>query len=292
MLQPELLRQIKHLEVRAGRLATDLLAGEYVSAFKGQGMEFDEVRPYVPGDDVRRIDWNVTARMDQPFIKVFREERELTLMLIVDVSRSQFFGRSRSKQEVAAELAAVLAFLAIRNQDRVGLLLFSDQVESFIPPKKGRGHVWNIIRNVLTFEPKGTGTNIPAALQHAAQLQKRRSTCFLISDFLATNFADGLSRFARRHDLVCVRVQDLLERHLPSAGVVRFVDAESGLVRTVPTFSSAFRAAMEAQELQRQDAWRNLCRAKGIDTFDLNSSESVVPPLERYLRRRERRRAR
>lgn len=292
MLQPELLRQIKHLELRAGRMATDLLAGEYTSAFKGQGMEFDEVRPYVPGDDVRRIDWNVTARMDQPFIKVFREERELTLMLIVDVSASQFFGPHRLKQEAAAELAAVLAFLAIRNQDKVGLLLFSDQVEHYIPPKKGRGHVWNIIRSVLTFEPSGQGTDLNVALDRVAQMQKRRATCFVISDFFAPEYRPRLVRFSRRHDVVCVRVKDRQEERLPVVGVAQLRDAETGELRVVPTFLRQYRENIEKKASDRAAAWKQFCRSNGIDTFDIDTASSTVGPLEAFLRRRERRRAR
>ncbi|TWW07836.1 DUF58 domain-containing protein, partial [Planctomyces bekefii] len=229
MLSPEVLKQIRGLELKAGHLVTEAMAGNYVSAFKGRGMEFDEVREYVPGDDIRSIDWNVTARMRQPFVKVLKEEREQTLMLMVDVSPSQMFGTTgRKKQEMAAEMAAVLAFLAIRNNDKVGLVVFSDHVEEFIPPKKGRGHVFRIISTVLTHQGSGKTTDINQALQYTMQMLNRKSLLFVISDFWAKGFEQQLKMAGRRHDVVCVRTLDPIEAELPRVGFLALRDLETG----------------------------------------------------------------
>lgn len=289
MLSPEVLKQIKTLELRAGHLVTDALAGNYLSAFKGRGMEFDEVREYVPGDDVRTIDWNVTARMSAPFVKVLREERELTLMLMVDVSPSQSFGTvSRAKREVAAELAAVLAFLATRNNDKVGLICFSDHVEQFIPPKKGRGHVWSIIRSVLTHEGKGRRTDVAATLDFLGRVTSRRAMSFLISDFWATGYEQAMRLAARRHDLVAVRVRDPRELSMPRAGVVSFQDLESGELVTLDMGNRKVReryAALMEEEERRLTGFFRRC---GIGELTVRTGEPVVAPLVRYLRERER----
>lgn len=289
MLSPEVLKQIKTLELRAGHLVTDALAGNYLSAFKGRGMEFDEVREYVPGDDVRTIDWNVTARMNAPFVKVLREERELTLMLMVDVSPSQGFGTaSRAKREVAAELAAVLAFLATRNNDKVGLICFSDHVEQFIPPKKGRGHVWSIIRSVLTHEGKGRRTDVAGTLDFLGRVTSRRAMSFLISDFWASGYEQAMRLAARRHDLIAVRVRDPRELSMPKAGVVAFQDLESGELVTLDMGSRKVReryATLMDEEERRLTGFFRRC---GIGEITLCTGEPVVAPLVRYLRERER----
>jgi uncharacterized protein (DUF58 family) len=289
MLSPEVLKQIKTLELRAGHLVTDALAGNYLSAFKGRGMEFDEVREYVPGDDVRTIDWNVTARMNAPFVKVLREERELTLMLMVDVSPSQSFGTvARAKREVAAELAAVLAFLATRNNDKVGLICFSDHVEQFIPPKKGRGHVWSIIRSVLTHEGKGRRTDVAATLDFLGRVTSRRAMSFLISDFWASGYEQAMRLAARRHDLVAVRVRDPRELSMPRAGVVSFQDLESGELVTLDMGNRKVReryAALMEEEERRLTGFFRRC---GIGAITVRTGEPVVAPLVRYLRERER----
>ena len=289
MLSPEVLKQIKTLELRAGHLVTDALAGNYLSAFKGRGMEFDEVREYVPGDDVRTIDWNVTARMHSPFVKVLREERELTLMLMVDVSPSQSFGTvSRAKREVAAELAAVLAFLATRNNDKVGLICFSDHIEQYIPPKKGRGHVWNIIRSVITHEGKGRRTDLAGTLDFLGKVTTRRAMSFLISDFWALNYEQALRLTARRHDLVAARVRDPKELTIPMAGLVSIQDLETG---EVIYLDLGHRKVRERYQLMIEEEERRLTgflRRSGIGQITVQTGEPVVAPLVRYLRERER----
>lgn len=291
MLSPEILKEIRGLELRAGHLVTDALAGDYVSAFKGRGMEFDEVREYVPGDDVRAIDWNVTARMRAPFVKVFREEREQTLMLMVDVSPSQAFGTgARLKREQAAELAAILAFLAIRSNDKVGLVVFSDHVEQYFPPKKGRAHVFRIIREVLTHRGEGRRTDIAGALDFVVNVHSRRTTCFLISDFWAADFETSLKLAARRHDLVAVRTLDPREAKLVPAGFVTFVDSETGAEAVVDTSDRRVRAAYEAAVKDRDERLSTLLKRTGISGFRLETGGSVTAPLIAYLRDRERRR--
>jgi len=293
MLPPSVVQQIRMIQLKAGHLVTDALAGNYLSAFKGRGMEFDEVRAYVPGDDVRSIDWNVTARVGEPYVKVLREERELTLMLMVDVSASQAFGTTgRLKNELAAELAAVLAFLAIRSNDKVGLIVFSDHVEHYIPPKKGRGHVFGIIKAVLTHTSQGQKTDVAGALDYMTRVLKRRSMCFLISDFWAADYERSLRLAARRHDLIAVRVQDPRERELPPAGLVAFQDSETGDQVLVDTSDAGVRAdyarIMAARDYELGQSFGKL----GIGQFAIGTEGSVVQPLVRYLRERERRRRR
>jgi uncharacterized protein (DUF58 family) len=291
MLSPEIIKQIKRIELRAAHLVTSALTGNYLSAFKGRGMEFDEVREYVPGDDVRTIDWNVTARMNVPFIKILREERELTIMLMVDVSDSQAFGsKGRRKREQAAELAAVLAFLAIRNNDKVGLIVFADEVEEYIAPKKGRGHVWRIIRTVLTHEQrKKRGTDMAGALDFMTNVAARRSLCFLISDFWTTGIERSLTYTSRRHDLVCVQVRDPLEMSLPAAGIALLEDAESGALIELDTSDPQVQAAYGEQINKVDSDLVTLTKRLGLDLFKLNTQGPVTGPLLDFLRRRERR---
>ncbi len=293
MLAPEVIKQIRNIQLRAGHLVTDALAGNYLSAFKGRGMEFDEVREYVPGDDVRTIDWNVTARTSTPYVKVLKEERELTLMLMVDVSPSQGFGTGRRrKYDVAAELAAVLAFLAIRNNDKVGLIVFSDHVEQFVPPKKGRGHVWSIIRAVLTHEGAGQRTDIGGALDFLTKVSSRRSMVFLISDFWAQNYERALHLAGGRHDMICVRIEDPLERALASAGIVAFEDAETGDWVEVDTGDAGVRAAFEKSAAERAQAIRTLCHKDQLGLIDVGTEAPLIGPLVGYFRERGRRRRR
>lgn len=293
MLTPELIKQVKKIQLKAGHLVTDALAGNYLSAFKGRGMEFDEVRDYVPGDDVRTIDWNVTARMHTPYVKVLREEREMTIMLMVDVSPSQVFGTGgRLKRTAAAELAAVLAFVAIRSSDKVGLIVFSDHVEHFVPPKKGRGHVWSIIRSVLTHQGKGKTTDVGGALDFLMKVTSRRATCFLISDFWAQSYERALHLTSGRHDLVCVRIEDPLERDLVSAGVVAFRDAESGAFVEVDTGDPSVRNAYAAAQKERAEGLAQLCRKNGMGLVTIGTDEPVTGPLMRFLRERGRGRKR
>ncbi|SMF25072.1 DUF58 domain-containing protein [Pseudobacteriovorax antillogorgiicola] len=293
MISPELRKQIKTLQLKAGHDVSNILAGEYVSAFKGRGMEFDEVREYFPGDDVRAIDWNVTARMGQPFIKVFREEREMTLMLMVDVSPSQFFGtQEKSKVEIAAELAAVLAFLAIRNNDRVGVILFSDHVEQYIPPMKGRSHIWNIIRSVLSHEPKGRATKLDEAISHYLQVIKRRSLCFLISDFLTEGYENKLKQLAARHDLVCVDIEDPREQEWVDAGLLAIQDSETGEQLVLDSGDPNLWRQIEEAWQEKVDGLQGLARKSGFDILSLRTNQSIVDGLMAVFKRRERRQRR
>ncbi len=295
MLSPEILRQIKMLELRAGRAVTDVMAGQYVSAFKGRGMEFDEVREYVPGDEVRLIDWNVTARLGMPHIKVLREERELTMIIVCDVSASQSFqGFHRAKRDVAAEMAAVMAFLASRSQDRVGLILASDQVEEYTPPRKSRGHVWRMIREVLTYKARGRGTDLDKTLRFVDQVQKRRALIFVLSDFLDAAqhdaneskkfFTPALGLLARRHDVVAVRICDPQERKAPvESGMVKITDAESGVNVVVDTSDAGFQREFAQWWTDHDAGFAAWVRQSGARTFDVSTAENTVKPLADFL---------
>ena len=229
MIPKEILKKVRQIQIRTRSVVSDMFAGQYHSVFKGQGMEFQEVREYAPGDEIRSIDWNVTARMGHPFIKKYREERELTVMLLVDISGSQSFGSgAQFKKDLAAELAAVLAFAAIQNNDRVGLILFTDQIEHYVPPKKGPRHVLRVIRDVLYFEPKHRGTAIGPALDYLNKVAHRKTVTFVISDFLDDNFKRALSVTARRHDLISIVTRDPRESEWPDAGIIEWQDAETG----------------------------------------------------------------
>ncbi|MBT3270446.1 DUF58 domain-containing protein [Candidatus Poribacteria bacterium] len=284
-ISPEIFKNVRRIEMAALRLVTHLFTGEYSSVFKGQGMEFAEVRPYEPGDDIRSIDWNVTARMRQPYVKRYVEERESIMMLLVDVSGSLSRAGSRMlKSRLAAEVAAVLAFAAIQNNDKVGLILFTDRVEKYVPPRKGRRHVLRVVREILTHRPERVGTDLNAALQLFARVTKRRSTAFLLSDFHAPEYESALRWAAARHDVVALEIHDPLEEALPAAGVMRWVDAETGklrLTRTGITLRNADRLEEER---------RTLFHRMRIDRVRLSTAEPYVEPLLAFFRRRERRR--
>lgn len=291
MISPELLKKVRQIQIRTRRTVNDLLAGQYHSAFRGRGMEFEEVAPYQVGDDVRLIDWNVSARYGEPFIKKFREERELTVMLVVDVSPSGFFGSGRQfKVDVAAELGAVLAFSAIRSLDKVGLVLFSDGVEKYVPAKKGTKHVLRIIRELLYHQPVGRGTNIEEALGFVNRVTRRKCVCFLVSDFIATKYEAALRIARRRHDLIPVIISDPRERELPPVGFVDMEDPETNERITVDTGSRAVREAyagvMRRYALQRETMFRRL----DTETIQVSTTESYVEPLVRFFHRREVRR--
>lgn len=291
MISAELRKQIKKLQLKAGHEVTDMLTGDYISAFKGRGMEFDEVRGYNPGDDVRTIDWNVSARMGEPYIKVFKEEREMTLMLLLDVSRSQYFGSTqRQKIEIAAELAAVLAFLAINNNDRVGVVLFSDHVEQFIPPQKGRAHIWNIIRAVLSHEPQGTSTNLSEALETLLKFKSKRSLCFLISDFLADGYEQKMKQVASRHDLVCVQIDDPREREWVDSGLIALKDSESGRSFWFDSGDRQLRQQLVQQSARKRENLEALAKQGAFDFMSLGTDESIVDGLSEVFRRRGKRR--
>ncbi len=290
MLSSKILQQIRNIELKAGRLVNDALAGEYVSVFRGMGMEFDRVREYEAGDDVRTIDWNVTARTNAPYVKIFREERELTLMLLVDVSPSQSFGSTGTfKNEATTELAAILAFLAIKNNDKVGLILFSDHVEQYIPPKKGRSHVWKIIREVLTYRGKGKTTNMKEALDFFNRVSKRKTMCFLLSDFCVDHFEKALELAAHRHDLTCVEVRDAREKELPANGLMEFQDAETGERLVIDTSDSGFRKMYSEKVLKDQEKRIDFFRKHKVDFFAVNTQDSIVQAVIRYMHLRERR---
>lgn len=293
----DILKKVRQIEIRTSRLVNDSLAGEYHSVFKGRGMDFDEVREYVPGDEVRAIDWNVTARAGRPFVKKFTEERELTILLAVDVSASGNFGSgTQSKRQMAAELASVLAFSAIRNSDKVGLVLFSDQIEQYIPPKKGRQHVLRVIREILFFEPQSRGTDIVRALDFANQVTSRRAIMFLISDFELPNQDQALAdvrravRLAsRRHDVVALHVHDLREAELPDIGQLAVEDAETGELIELDTTDERVRSRFAELAQQRVENLRRALAGEGVDTLNLNTREPYEPALRSFFKNRERR---
>ena len=293
----EILKKVRQVEIRTSRLVNDSLAGEYHSVFKGPGMDFDEVREYVPGDEVRAIDWNVTARAGRPFIKKFIEERELTILLAVDVSASGNFGSGhQSKRQMAAELASVLAFSAIRNNDKVGLVLFTDQIEQYIPPKKGRQHVLRVIREILFFEPQSRGTDIVRALDFANQVTNRRAIMFLLSDFELPNQDQALADLrravrlaSRRHDLVALHVHDLRETELPDVGQLAIEDAESGELIELDTTDDNVRSRFAELAQQRVNNLRRALAAEGVDALNLDTREPYEPALRSFFKNRERR---
>jgi uncharacterized protein (DUF58 family) len=292
-IPPEILAAVRRIEIRTRRLVEEVFSGEYHSVFKGTGMEFREVREYVPGDDVRTIDWNVTARTGQPFVKLFEEERELTVMLVVDMSRSGWFGSGeRTKVEVAAELCGVLAFSAIANKDKVGLLLFSDRVEKFIPPAKGKSHVLRCIRELLTYEPEGRGTDLNEPLRLLGSVLKRKATVFLVSDFWTGDFSTSLSVLGRRHDVVAVRIRDPRETSLPGVGLVRWVDAETGQTVLIDTSAGATSRRLAARAGSHDRAMEKLLASRGVDLVDVDVTGSYVEPLRKFFLAREGRRAR
>jgi uncharacterized protein (DUF58 family) len=287
---PEVLRQVKLIELRTRRLVNSLFSGEYRSVFKGHGMEFAEVREYQPGDEVRSIDWNVTARMRRPFVKRYIEERELTVMLAVDLSGSSRYGTVRRfKSEMATELAAVLTMSAVRNNDRVGVLLFTDRVEHVVPPRKGRRHALRIIRDVLVHEPVGTGTDIAGALEYLNRMLTHRSIVFLISDFYGAGVEQPLKVLAQRHDLVVTPVEDPTEWTLPEIGLARFVDPESGETIDVDTSDPELRTIFEKQSEAERGARRQVLRRLAIDEVAMNTRDGYLEPLLRFFRARSRR---
>jgi uncharacterized protein (DUF58 family) len=293
-----ILGRMRQLEIRTRRLVNDSLAGQYHSVFKGRGMDFDEVREYVPGDEVRTIDWNVTARTGHPFVKKFTEERELTMLLVVDVSASGNFGSApQSKRELAAELASVLAFSAIRNSDKVGLILYTDRVEEYIPPKKGRRHVLRLVREILFHQPRGRGTDTVKALDFANHILHRRAIAFLISDFQSSeepelaleNLRRAMRQTNRRHDLVALHIQDAREKTLPDVGVLAIEDAETDEVVELDTADPEVRRSFEKEVNERTQQLVRGFRAEAIDTLELDTALPYLPALQRFFKNRERR---
>ena len=297
-LTREILKKVRQIEVRTNRLVNDSLAGSYQSVFKGRGMNFDEVREYVPGDDIRTIDWNVTARTSIPHVKKFTEERELTIMLMIDISSSGEFGSAASsKREIMAEIGSVLAFSAVRNNDKVGLILSTDFVELYIPPKKGRSHILRVIREILFFQPTGRKTDLTVPLDFVGRLQKRRCVAFMISDFcLPGDFTASLAKLTpklqvgnRRHDLISLAITDPREMELPDVGWITLEDAETGEQLVLNTSDGEVRRqyAMMAQE--RKSLLRKSIRAAGVDLLELSTDSSYIPPLISFFQTRMRR---
>ncbi len=284
----ELLKKVRLIELKTRGLSEHIFSGEYHSAFKGRGMTFSEVREYSAGDEVRTIDWNVTARFGHPYVKVFEEERELTAILVADVSGSEDFGTaSLLKRELITEVCATIAFSAIRNNDKVGLILFTDKVEKFIPPKKGRSHILRIIRELLEFTPAEKGTDIAGALRYLNNVIKKRSIAFLVSDMMDSGYEDALKIANRRHDLVVLRTTDPREGELPNVGLVRFADPETGELRWVNTGSRSVRNAYRAAALKHQQRTRELLRRSGVDNATISTNEGYVRPLMRLFKQRE-----
>ncbi|MCB0350180.1 MAG: DUF58 domain-containing protein [Bdellovibrionales bacterium] len=289
-LPPEILKKVKLLELSTRKLVNNLFAGEYHSAFKGQGMTFSEFREYTPGDDIRAISWPVTARTGKPFIKRFNEERELTLMLVVDVSASGSFGtKSYFKGDVIAHLAALLSFSAVKNNDPVGLILFSDQVEHFVPPKKGRGHVYRILRDLYYFKPRSDKTKISVALEYLQSMLKKRATVFLFSDFMDSGYDRALRQIGRKHDLISCVIQDAAEHDMPDIGLVELEDAETGEIFTADTSSASFRSEYSRQMLKLKEERDQLLKKSQVERIDIMTGEDFADPLIAYFRRRNKR---
>lgn len=290
MLPRELFKKIKRIEIKTSRLVNDVFSGEYHSIFRGQGMEFSEVREYTPGDDVRTIDWNVTARYNHPYVKIYREERELTVVLAVDLSRSGSFGSDQKlRREISAELAAVIAFSAVKNNDKVGLLIFTDQVEKFIPPKKGRYHVLRLIREVLYFKPSGKQTDIAGAIDYLLRVIKKKSVVFLISDFLDDDFFKPLSLASNKHDLIAVKIYDPLERRIPGAGLVNLYDLETGRQALVDFSSKDTIRALALRAEARRAQLNEFLRRRKIDSIELSTHQDFAQPLYEFFERRAKR---
>lgn len=283
----ELLKKVRKIEIKTKGLSSHIFSGEYHSAFKGRGMSFSEVRSYQYGDDVRNTDWNVTARTGDPYVKIFEEERELTVMLLIDVSQSAFFGtEDQMKNEILTEICAVLAFSAINNNDKVGVIFFTDRIEKFIPPKKGRQHILRIIRELIDFEPQGQQTNIAATLEYFNNVIKKRSICFILSDFFAKDYEDALRIASRRHDIVGIHLIDPREEELPNVGLIRAKDAETGLPYWLDTSSAAVRKKYANAFRQNYEQFKAAFRKSGTDVVSIRTNESYVNALLKFFKKR------
>ncbi len=283
----ELLKRVRKIEIKTRGLSNQIFSGHYHSAFKGRGMAFTEVREYHFGDDIRNIDWNVTARFNHPYIKVFEEERELTVMLLIDVSGSNEFGAMGSiKEAMITEIAGVLAFSAISNNDKVGVIFFSDRIEKFIPPKKGTPHILRIIRELIDFTPERKGTDIASALRYLRNVIKKRSVAFLLSDFNDRGFEDALSIVSRKHDLVCVRVFDHREKELPRTGIMKFRDAETGRPYWIDTSSREVQQKIKTWNAKHEQYLTTSFSKAGVDAVNISTDQDYVPPLMKLFRKR------
>jgi uncharacterized protein (DUF58 family) len=283
----EILKKVRQIEIKTKGLTNHIFAGEYHSAFKGRGMSFSEVRDYHFGDDVRSIDWNVTARFNHPFVKVFEEERELTVMLLVDMSESSSFGtKKQDKRDLITELCAVLAFSAIKNNDKVGVIFFSDGMEKYIPPKKGKSHILFIIRELLSFTPKRKGTNIKETLRFFNNATKKRSIVFMLSDFLSGNYQDALNIAAKRHDVVGIQVYDQRDKELPAVGLIQVADAETGATQWIDTADRRVRQYYEQQFLQHSQYCKNAFMKSGAELVSVRTDEDYVKALQTFFLKR------
>ena len=290
MIPKELAKKIRFIQIYTKRAVNDVLAGEYHSVFKGRGMEFDEVREYTPGDEIRTIDWNVTARTGQPYVKRYVEERELTVLFVVDLSASGTFGtREKLKNEVAAELCALLSFSAIKNNDKVGLIIFTNIIELYIPPAKGTSHVLRLIRDLLNFKPRQTRTDIAQALDYLGRITHRKAVVFLVSDFLAEGYERPLGIVARRHDVIAISITDPRERELPKVGLIELEDAETGEIVVVDSSSFLVRRQYEAIARERAERLAESLRSSGVDHIPVLTGRDYVRDLVRFFRVRERR---
>ncbi len=284
----DLFKKVRKIEIKTRGLSKQIFSGEYHSVFKGRGMTFSEVREYQFGDDIRNIDWNVTARFNHPFVKIFEEERELTVMLIIDVSGSNNFGtQTQLKRELITEIAAVLSFSAIQNNDKVGVIFFSNKIEKFIPPKKGLSHILRIIRELIEFAPEENGTDIAEALRYLTNVIKKRSTAFLISDFMDEGFDKAVQIANHKHDLIAIRVTDKRETEIPDVGLVRFKDAETGEIMTVDTGSKKFRDKLKSYSVEKMQRLDMLFSKAGVDMVKVYTGEDYVQPLMNMFKKRE-----
>jgi len=287
----ELLKKVRKIEIKTKGLSNHLFSGEYHSAFKGRGMAFNEVREYQPGDEIRTIDWNVTARFNHPYVKVFDEERELTVMILMDVSGSENFGTlNQHKQDLATELCAVLAFSAIQNNDKVGVIFFSDKIEKFIPPKKGKSHILMIIRELIDFKPESTGTDIAVALKYFNSAIKKKCTAFMLSDFMSPAFEHELKLANKKHDLIALRLYDKHEEEFPDLGLIPMKDAESGELLWVNTSDKKVREAFKTDALKRNALLKDVFTKAGVDFTQIGTHESYITPLRTLFKKRERKR--
>ena len=284
----ELLKKVRKIEIKTKGLSNQIFSGEYHSAFKGRGMAFSEVREYTPGDDVRTIDWNVTARLRTPYVKVFEEERELSVMLLVDVSASGQFGTQQQfKQDLITELCAVIAFSASQNNDKIGVIFFSDKIEKFIPPKKGKSHILRIIRELINIEPEQKGTNIELALKYLNNVIKKKSICFLISDFRDHHsYSDAMKIANRKHDLVALRINDKHENTLPDVGLIKLKDNETGKLMWVDTSDKNFRRQLEINRLKFEDQLKDIFTKSGVDSTTIHTHEGYIKPLMTLFKKR------
>jgi len=290
MIPKEILKKVRYIEIQTRGIVNDVFSGQYHSVFKGRGMDFAEVREYQFGDDIRTIDWNVSARAGKPYVKVFEEERELTVMLLVDVSSSAEFGtQDRIKGELAVELCAVLAFSAIKNNDKVGLIIFTDRIEKYLPPKKGKSHVLRVLRELLYFKPEGKKTNISAALEFLSRVLRKRATVFLVSDFISETYEKALQVANKRHDIVAMTIIDPREQKMPDVGLIEFEDAETGETIVVDTADSAVMSLFSDKTNEERQKREKLFNSMNIDHIDIYTNKSYVEPLIAFFRTRARR---